>query len=66
MSVLFVEVMNAAKTGWDQVSTYDADLIYNSGRHSPPKSMTGRQIADEDRKIFVKNYGRAVRIREAT
>ena len=60
---VIVEVERADKSGWDEISRYDPIAYYVSGRHTPPKSMTGEDMAKEDCMVFVQGYDRAARVR---
>ena len=63
MTVLVVEV--AGRHGWEEVSRYEARSAYLSGRYTPPKALTGEEMAAEDREAFEGpgGYGRPARIR---
>jgi hypothetical protein len=60
----FVVEVQGEKGGWFEVSRYQTDLCYTSGRHLNGKVLAARDIAEEDRAIFSSKhgYGRPARI----
>lgn len=65
--MLVVEVQDRDGGRWWEVSRYlEPDGLYVSSRHVPPSTLTGREIAEEDRRRFESptGYGRPARVRE--